>query len=233
MRSVSTAVFFAFCLSVGLYVNNRSWNGLVFVYVGEQRAPAAVRSITEYQAIDHKALFRTVQSQLMAFADVQKHDGVLAVQLGHPILTGKNGGREFGCEVQDHTGVYNRVQLVFMGTGVSESGEAPTMTVDARCRSERDLNRLEPIFIPMNLVLQNAPKNQKLNYGGTDGVQISFDAMPGSWPENWVLWTVRFYRADAPEESMTVDAQQLKQGRAQLLSFDWKLENREERPAIR
>jgi hypothetical protein len=71
----------------------------------------------------------------------------------------------------------------------------------------------------MNKVMSHAPKDLKFDF---DGVKVSFDSIPNQWPENWVLWTVRFYREDTPEEAMVIDAAMLKQGRANLLSFDWK-----------
>jgi hypothetical protein len=93
------------------------------------------------------------------------------------------------------------------------------MIVDAACRSEHNLNQLNTVWIPMKTVMSHAPKDLKFDF---DGVKVSFDSMPDQWPENWVLWTVRFYRDDTPEEALVIDAPMLKQGRADLLSFDWK-----------
>ena len=215
--------FFIVCLCVGLWVNQRSWNGMVYVYVGEHRAPAAVRSMSDYSAIDHMALNRTAQAQLMAYAQVLKDGGQLGLQLGHPILTTSDGGRSFGCQVADHSGAYDRIQLTFVGTGISEGGEAPKMVIDADCRSEKNLNQLETIWIPMDDVLRNASKDQTFDLGGENQIQLSFESMPSQWPENWVMWSVKFYKEEAPDEGYTLDASLLKQARAQLLSFDWKV----------
>jgi hypothetical protein len=137
-------------------------------------------------------------------------------------LTGKNGGREFGCQVLDHSGAYDRLEMTFMGTGISEGGESPKMIVDANCRSQKDLNQLEPVWIPMDALMQNPAKNQTYDVGGESALRISLQSMPDQWPENWVLWSVRFYREDSPDEALVVDANMLKQARAKLLSFDWK-----------
>lgn len=222
MRNLSVVIFFAFCLTLGCYLNDRSWNGQVYVYIGEQRSPAAVRSISEYSPVDHQALYRTVQGQLMAYAQVIKDDEMLGLQLGHPILTGKSGGHEFGCQVADHSGVYDRMKITFVGTGISEGGEAPHMTIDARCKSKKNLNQLDTVWIPMKSIVQSPAKDQKFVFGSEDTVKLNFESIPSQWPEKWVLWNVRFYREDAPEQSLDVDAGALKQANAKLLSFDWK-----------
>ena len=96
------------------------------------------------------------------------------------------------------------------------------MIVDARCWSQQDLNHLETVWIPMKSILQSQPRDQKFVFGSENTVKVYFESIPNQWPENWVLWNVRFYREDAPEQSLNLDASLLKQGRPGLLSFDWK-----------
>ena len=224
MRTPYAIPFFLFCLCLGLWVNQRSWNGLVFVYIGEQRSPAAVRSLHEFSALDQKALHRSVEAQLLAYAEIYKDQGLLGVQLGHPLLTGKNGGKEFSCQVQDVSGVYDRVEIVFVGTGVSQGGGSPRMIIDSRCHSEGNLNQLDTVWIPMQTVLLSQPKDQAFELPGENSVKLRFENIPDGWPENWVMWNVRFYKESNPEESLVMNAEMLKLGRPTLLSFDWKVQ---------
>jgi hypothetical protein len=213
---------FVFCMGFGLWLNDHSWNGQLFVYVGEERAPAAVRSLREYSSLDHEALYRSTQAQLMAYAELIRDEGYLGLRLGHPLMTGAGGGKEFGCQVQDHSGVYDRLEVTFVATGISENGELPHMTVDARCHSDSDLNRLDTIWIPLAQILQNPVRDGDIDLGGENMSRLYFEHMPDSWPENWVIWSVRLYREDGGATPLQFDARQLRAAETKLMSFDWK-----------
>ena len=122
--------FFILCLCLGFYLNDQAWDGKVFVYVGEDRSPSAVRSLSDYSSIERKALYRSAHTQLLASAEVFKRDGQIGIQLGHPLLNRMSGGKEFGCQVQDHSGVFDRIEIIFMGTGISEGGAAPRVVAE-------------------------------------------------------------------------------------------------------
>lgn len=222
MRKTYVPAFFFVILCLGIWISEHSWQGTLYVYVGEQRSPAAVRSLGEYSAIDRGVLARTAQEQLLSFAQIYKDEGMLGFQLGHPLVTGKNGGRGFGCQVQDLSGAYDRVQLIFVGTGISSGGETAKMVVDSKCRSEHDLNQLETIWVPMQALMSSQPKDQEYEFPGESMTRLKFEFIPDQWPENWVLWNVRFYREDDVDEQLVLDAEAMKEVSNKLLSFDWK-----------
>lgn len=192
------------------------------MYLGEQRAPASLRTLGEYSSLDRKVFRRAAHTQLLADARVVSEDGQIGVQLGHPLVTGRNGSKEFGCQVRDHSGAYDHIQIIFVGTGVSEGGEVPRMTIDSVCRVDKDLSLLSMVWIPMNELTASPPKDQNVEIGGENPLSVQFTSMPSQWPENWVMWSVRFYRATNPEEALILDSKLLHQARPQLLSFDWK-----------
>jgi len=218
--------FLIFCagLCLGAWVSVRSWDGTLFVYVGEPRSPAAVRSLVEYSTLSHDALTRSAQAQLMSNAVIYKDSGMLGVQLGHPLIYGANGAKQFGCQVQDLSGVYDHMQLIFVGTGVTSAGEPPRMIVNARCRSEHDLNQLETVWIPMQNIMTSKPTDQEFDFPGENLIHLKLESIPDQWPENWVLWSVSFYRDDASNEQMILDSEKMRQVSDKLLSFDWKAE---------
>jgi hypothetical protein len=122
--------------------------------------------------------------------------------------------------VQDRTGVFDHIELTFIGTGVSEGGEPARMVISAPCHSVNDVNRLDTVWIPMKTLMDLAPKDQEMDFYGDNPVQVKLEAIPDQWPRNWVLWNVRLYREDSVE-SLTLDAPVLKAVRPTLLSFDW------------
>ncbi len=216
--------FFVFCLCMGFYLNERAWNGQVYVYVGEERAPSAVRTLNDYSSIERKTLYRSAHTQLLANAEVFRESGRIGIQLGHPLLSRKSGGKEFGCQVQDHSGVFDHIEIVFIGTGISEGDHPARMIVDSRCHSLKNLNLLETVWIPMQDIVNSEPKDQEMQVFGDDPIMVRLEEIPSQWPESWTLWTIRLYSENNPDESLALDTPLLKQARPKLLSFDWKAE---------
>jgi hypothetical protein len=216
-----SAFTFAFCLLSGVWLTNISWDGKVFVYLGEERAPAAVRSLSDYSAIEMKSLDASAHLQLMNNSVVVAERDRLGIQLGHPLLHREDGARVFGCEVRDHTGVYNRISLLFVAEGVSSSAAPPQMTVVSECHSMQDLNQLETIWIPMQQIYSLPARDQEFTSNDDNPVGIGFTDMPPEWPDRWVLMSVRLFRDDNPDQSLTIDTNHLRDARPTLLSLDW------------
>lgn len=220
VRSVSA--FFIVCLALGFWVNERSWNGQVYVYVGEERSPAAIRSLGEYSSIDRSALYRAAHTQLLAHAKIFNEAGRMGVQLGHPLMSRKGGGREFSCQVQDHSGVFDKIELVFVGTGVAGAGDPPRMIVVSKCKSEHNLNQLETLWIPTQEILDSPARDREFVIPSAEPVTVRLESIPDQWPDSWVLWSVKLYRDGQPEQAMLINTNQLRQARPKLLSLDWK-----------
>jgi hypothetical protein len=178
-----------------------------------------VRTLEDYSSLDRKALYRSAHSQLLANALILHQDGRLGIQLGHPLVH-HGRGQDFGCQAQSRSGVYDRMEMTFMGTGISANGETPQMTVDSLCKSDSDLNHLDTVWIPAGQILQMKPEDQTLPTA--EGVVVRLKSIPDQWPEDWVLWSVRFYRTNNPENSMTIDNNQLRKDRPHMLSLQWK-----------
>jgi hypothetical protein len=217
-------LFFVLTMCLGWWISDRSWGGKLFVYLGKQRSPAAVRSLGAYSVIDREALNRTVEEQLMAFAEIYKDEGLLGVQLGHPIVNRAGSGKSFSCQVEDLSGLYDRIEVTFVGTGISENGETPKMIIDSKCRAERDLNELETIWIPMQAIMDSEPRDQQFEFPSENLVKLRLESIPSQWPQNWVMWSVRFYSEGTSDDNgdLVINAALLRRTRVQLPSFDWK-----------
>lgn len=223
MRNVLTVLGFLVAFGFANYLTTRSWNGTVYVYMGERRAPASVRKSTDYTPIDRKALYRSVHAQLMAEAQTVNKDGYVGIRLGHPIvMREEGGGRDFACQVAGHSGVFDRMQVTFYGTGISDSGNEPHMVIDTACRASTQLDALDTIWVPMQDIVSSNPKDQEVQVSGDRPAMIRFENIPGAWPENWVLISVRFYREDSPDQELVVDAKHLHEAGPTMLSFQFK-----------
>lgn len=205
----------------GYLVSIESWNGAVFVYLGEQRAPAAIRSMRDYSAVDRKALYASVHRQLLEGARMIKGAGEMGLALGHPLIK-REDRMEFACPLEGRPGLFDTVEVSFMGLGISEAGQQPTMTLLAECQSTGSLNHLDTIWIPMQTLLALEAKDQDLQLYGEHPVSVHLQHMPGEWPVSWVLSKVRLFKRDEPEEQLLIDADKMRETNGKLMSFDWR-----------
>jgi hypothetical protein len=210
---------------------DKSWNGKVFVYLGEERAPSAVRALSDYSELDMNALDQTAHLQLMANATVVHDRDRLGLKFGHPLLHREDGARVFGCEVRDHSGMYNQIELSFVAEGVSSSSAPPQMTIVTKCHSVEDLNQLETIWIPMKRIYSLPSRDQEFKANDDTSMTIQFTDMAPEWPDQWVLTGVRLLRdeseglttgTDEAAHSLSISTDQLRDAQAKLLSLDWK-----------
>ncbi len=220
MRALFAQIGFCLFLTAGYVVSVESWNGAVFVYLGEQRSPASVRSMRDYSIVDRKALFASVHKQMLEGAKLMKEDGSMGLTLGHPLMKASDGN-DFACPVQGRPGLFDRVELTFLGMGISESGHQPKMIVEADCTSGPNLSQLGTIWIPMADILATEPKDQELQFYGDQPKSIRLEHIPGQWPNAWVLISVRFFRQAFPDENLLIDAEKMRETKGKLISFDW------------
>jgi hypothetical protein len=225
MRKLLITAGFFVCALTGMWLNERSWNGQVFVYMGRDRGPASVKSVKDYTALPGTSLSASAASQLLADANLVKESGYVGVQLGQVLMQAQDGevGHEFACEVGGRPGIYDRVELTFMGEGIAEGDTPPKMVVDAKCRAGNSMERLETVWIPMEDMLSLKPKNQDLRSRGEEPTFIKLQAMPSSWPESWTLYQVRLYReSGGGQKFFKIDSADMLKGDLKRLGFDWK-----------
>lgn len=211
-------LFFTFAFT-GYKFAISSWGGVVYVYLGEDRSPAAVRNSRDFSEMSYRNLGAPVEAQLISEAEVEVRDGTVGIYLGNPLLK-SSGHFEFACRVQDREGIYDRIVLTFMGVGISTSGDTAELVVEAPCESRDIAWALEPIWIPIEQVTRGPAENAEFETEGDQPVSIELKHMPGEWPPQWVLSQVKFYRASEMEGALVIDAQQMRSARASLLSFD-------------
>jgi hypothetical protein len=220
MRMLLAASLFVLCL-LAAYTNVlRSWGGGVFVYLGEERAPAAVRSLADYSELKGEALSATAERQLLAQAEIAKRPGFIGVNLGNPLLRMDDGTSGFSCRVRGRDGLYERLQMTFDGVGVSTSGDIPKMVVEAPCEALTSPTNLDTVWIPLGEMVAAAARDADYVYGdGDSAMRIQMVNIPGEWPPGWTLTGVRLLKRDSA--SLDFEGVKLRSARASMLSFEW------------
>lgn len=220
MRTLFASVLFLGCAGACYCGALRSWGGGVFVYLGEERAPAAVRKLDDYSQLKSDALSQTVERQLLATAEVQKRDGQVGIHLGNPLLKLEDGTAGFGCRVRGRNGLYDRVELTFVGVGISSGGESAKMVVEAACEAMSTPEAMDPVWIPVGEIMKAAAKDADYVYGDGDAaLRIQLLDIPGEWPPSWTLVGLRLTKKDSLN-SLSLSGEKVRAARAAMLSFD-------------
>jgi hypothetical protein len=218
IRNPTLLFVFACFLMIGQWLMTVAWNGVTYVYVGEERAPAAVKSLNDYYPVSNKYLQKSAQDQLFEGVRFMNRENELGVGVGNVILPDSFGNRHFACATQGRPGVFDRVELSFVGVGVSDNGVIPKMIVDSACEAEDDFSSLSPIWIPMSEIYQADPKTQELQFPEFGSTAIHFQNLASSWPDKWTLVRVRLYHSSAKVPALLLEPRKASFG---TLSFDW------------
>ena len=223
MRNAGAAILFMLVLCLANQMVARSWDGRVFVYMGERRAPASVRHPEDYSAVKASALTDPIQNQVMASATLDVRQDMVGIRLGHPLVpAGGDGTRGFACAVPGHEGQYDRVRVTLYGTGVTDSGNEPHLDIETDCRSSTSLDTLDEIWIPMAEIMRQSTDDGEEVIPGEGGTVIRRSNIPNTWPTSWSLVSLQFYREGAVDPGLTLQAADLLAGGVGLLSFDFK-----------
>lgn len=224
MRSSVAVVLFCTLLVIGYKFAIQSWDGIVYVYLGQERAPAAVRSMSDYSAVKRRAIGASVHEQIMSEAESEKRNGQVGIHLGNPLIR-THSGNEFGCRFPGREGVYDRIELTFVGTGISVSGDNAEMIVEAPCESGGDATVLNPIWIPLKEILARPAEDISIPAAIENGTNIQLRHLAGEWPPQWVLSKVKLYRNDDGEYFLEVSSEKMRFARSSMLSIDSEVGN--------
>lgn len=163
-------------LAVGCFAAFNSMHGTFFVsnsrYISV-RNPALVQKAAPFSELKGKAWNILSRDRLLAEAFPIKEPNRTGFVFGHFITQDSDGKKYFACDL------YNKIQLSFVAEGIMEGGEIAVMKVEAPCHASKDLNSLEPVWVPTPLV-------------AADGeVKVSFVNLPTEMPTEWVLEEVQ------------------------------------------
>lgn len=182
----------------------RTWDHQVYVYIGEQRSPAAVRSLSDFSPLDGRRLHQAVEKQLLAGVQFLKKDGQIGVAIGHFLTKNDQGRREFACRVQSRPGVFDQMELTFVGQGISENGEVPKLVVEGPCVSANDLTQTSPLWIPLHQLYTDNIKELQL-WHNQEPTNVNLVDMTSEWPKTWTLERVKLFNSAEPDQALYVD----------------------------
>jgi hypothetical protein len=179
----------------------------------EGRGPSAIRADLDFSKLKDRDLAAASQTRILSAAKViNTGDGRLGLTLGHFATRDHLGRKALACDV------FASVELVFEGEGVAEAGEKPTFTVRAPCETEADFLQLRPIWIPIADIINQAPNSGTIVVAKNQ--TIEFQNIPSSWPERWLLTSIKFGSLASAVQSAAIKNSEGTSSTSQLLNAD-------------
>lgn len=218
-RNLTLAAGTVFCATVllGAFCSLVSWNGVIYVYVGESRTPAAIqknRDVSNLRGADFRIASR---DRLLSDAKLLSEGNMVGIQLGHFITKKVDGSKQFACQA------YQRIRLIYQAEGMAESGEIPEMTIEGACQMSRDnINAIAPLWVPRQKLFSQRPHNFEVEYEENDARMLfRFDHMGSQWPQQWILQTVTLFDPDTVKNSLEFSASEVASLRPKQLTLLW------------
>ncbi len=170
LSKVKTFVFFAFCFGLGLSL---------FFTLSEK-----FEIVRDPASIDGKIF------QISTLTSEQIKDQLTQKIKIHPTADGKKSIQFTGfssalCKT------YPEIEMEFKAEGISVSGEPPVMKVTAPCLAGQDPADMAAIYLPIEQLLKDKPRNAEYVFAGFDA-KIEFKNSAEEWPRDWVLTKVQF-----------------------------------------
>jgi hypothetical protein len=208
-----------FCLIVAAatYTSLNSWNGVIYIYVGDAREPAAVQKRLDVSNLKGSDLRIASRDRLLEEARLVTQDGLTGIELGHFVTKAADGSKQFACQA------YQRIRLVYQAEGMAESGEVPEMTVEGPCLTADDINRIAPLWVPEAKIRAQRPHDFAVDYEENDAqMSFHFRNMGSHWPELWSLKAVSMFDPDQPADSLEFAPPEVHAIHPQQLNLHWR-----------
>lgn len=216
MRYFLSSLVLVCAAFVGCLTALHSWQGTFFVSNAKYvmvRNPAHIQKFAEFTELKGKAWNILSRDRLMAEAFPIRETDRTGLVFGHFIATDSAGKKFFACDL------YNRIQLDFVAEGVMEHGEITRMRVEAPCRATKNLNMMEPVWIPHQLILQNKTAPTLALDFPESNLSVQFTNLTTDWPRQWVLQEVKL--TESPERTLHIDYREMSRTAKSPIYLNW------------
>ncbi len=204
VKSVSAVALFFVFTGFGIWVQFQSKNFQEVPYVvsvNVARDPAGIDPSINLQASTSDS-GAEAQRIILAHAETIKQSNQVGFKLGHFQISYANQFTESMCER------YKKVNLEFQGDGYSEGEDLPTLVVEAPCvQSAENINSLEPIWIPVQLLLSEKAAEGEFTFAKYP--KLIFSHVPNDWPKLWVLKSVELTNPEDSSQVLKIQSQKV------------------------
>jgi hypothetical protein len=146
-----------------------------------RRDPASIKRSYDFSELEGNALSYAAKQRLLDGAEVVSNDKGVGVELGHFVIRGQDGKKEFACQR------YSKVVMTFAGDGVAVAGELPKMEVEGACDISSDINRISALYIPVQRIIGEPVADGEFEFRDGQPITLRFANVSDEWPKTWML----------------------------------------------
>lgn len=205
LKLFSLFIFFA----AGFYLSWRSEQfpnaTLVVEWPKATRDPAAIKRVYDFSNLQGSALAYATKQRLLEGVRAVQKDKDISVELGHFVIRGQDGEKEFACHR------FSRVVLAFEGEGVAISGDLPQMEVEGQCEISKDINTMAAVWIPVSRILGEPVADGEFDFREDRPSKLKFVNVSERWPKIWKLKSVQLIDPSGDYGQVSIQSQELNQ----------------------
>ncbi|PWU22371.1 MAG: hypothetical protein C5B49_00695 [Bdellovibrio sp.] len=176
------------------------------------RDPAAIRKVYDFSSLEGSALSQASKQRIIAGFQVSKMGDNLGIGLGHFVVRGEDGEKQFACQK------YHRVQLSFEGEGIAVAGLKPEMRIEGPCVEGEDINQISPLLVPVARILSQPVADGEFDFNDLHS-RVRFSNVSDQWPLSWSLTAVKLINDDNEEVLIEKDEIRAMMNRPMLLEL--------------
>lgn len=199
-KTFAGVAFLFLCVGIGTFVQYQSkfFKPVAnVVAVNVSRDPAGIN--LQASTADSGA---EAQRFILESATAIKEGAKVGFKLGHFQIIYANQYKESMCDR------YKRINLEFQGDGYASGNDLPTLIVEAPCvQSAENINALEPIWIPVRLLLSEKAAEGEFTFAKYP--KLIFSHVPDNWPKLWVLKSVQLDNPENSGQVLKINSQEL------------------------
>jgi len=176
---------------------------MVIEWPKADRDPAAIKKVYDFSHLQGSALIYATKQRLLEGANIIKDDKDLGIELGHFVIKGEDGQKEFACHR------FSRVVMSFEGEGSATGGELPQMEVEGQCEISKDINKMAAVWIPVARILGEPVADGEFDYRDGHPSKLKFAHVSDRWPQLWRLKSVQLIDPSGAYGEVSMDAKEL------------------------
>lgn len=223
MNRLGAILFFIFSFGFGMHLAQESWDGVLYVYVGEWRSPSAIQGLRDFSSLRGTSLSSAAEFQFSSQSEVKQTEEGIEIHLNQFVMRDSHDRKNFVCRVEGRPGVFDRVELKLKGIGIAEAGKSPVLTLETDCESQPHAQQIGSIriFVPMAMMYKLRPVDQHLHLYDDQNSFIRISQMTSEWPTEWRLQSVRYFSSENPQEMLTLLPSKKENPSKGVLSLQW------------
>lgn len=179
------------------------------------RNPAAIGKGNDLSVLSGNALKKASQRRLLEDVRLVFTDKQFGIELGHFVVKGPEGNKQFACEY------YDRVQITLVAEGVAVNGETPEIQIEGDCKISKDINRMEPVWLPFEEIKDMPPRNLRSYFFEKEKVFASVYHIGEFWPRSWRLEAVRVFNEVKSNREIAVESSASETYRSHPVTISW------------